>query len=260
MSYILDALKKAERERGIAQIPTLATVHDVHETRRYPLWMLAVAILIFLSTGLWYLTSLQKEPIHTSESVPDRATGQQNRPESGMNDFPASTIDTTPRQSYSTESPQSRASDSYPAPQADRTVTGTASGMSSRSVASAPIPTDDASKGASKITRSTRRSASPPAEEPFPTDSFQQPGGPPASHTPSDTGTQKTDLMKALEGMQISILLYSEIPAERLVFINGIKYAEGDTINGVYLLENISPDGAVLSYGGERTSLKLKSD
>jgi len=41
MSYILDALKKAERERGIRRVPTLMTVHDGQEVQRNRLWAIA---------------------------------------------------------------------------------------------------------------------------------------------------------------------------------------------------------------------------
>ncbi len=56
--------------------------------------------------------------------------------------------------------------------------------------------------------------------------------------------------------MTMSIHFFSENKAERLVFINGKKYIEGDYVEGIYLLESITPEGAVLSYEGERAVLK----
>ncbi len=66
-------------------------------------------------------------------------------------------------------------------------------------------------------------------------------------------------LSKALDGMKLSILMYSDDPAERLVFINGVKYREGDYVEGLYLLERITPEGAVLSHQGEHKLLGLGS-
>jgi len=44
MSYILDALRKAERDRQVARIPTLATAHGGADVfRRSPWLWLAVA-------------------------------------------------------------------------------------------------------------------------------------------------------------------------------------------------------------------------
>ena len=39
MSYILDALRKAERERGIRQVPTLMTDHAPRDANRQRLWI-----------------------------------------------------------------------------------------------------------------------------------------------------------------------------------------------------------------------------
>jgi hypothetical protein len=55
--------------------------------------------------------------------------------------------------------------------------------------------------------------------------------------------------------MNLTVLLYSDTPADRIVFINGRKYVEGDHIDGKYLLESITLEGAVLSYQGEQAVL-----
>lgn len=70
------------------------------------------------------------------------------------------------------------------------------------------------------------------------------------------SGEKPQSLQEAMDGMTMSILFYSENKAERLVFINGRKYVEGDTIDGRYLLESITPEGAVLSCEGERAILR----
>jgi hypothetical protein len=53
--------------------------------------------------------------------------------------------------------------------------------------------------------------------------------------------------------------MYAESKEERMVFINGSKYHEGEYIDGLYLLEKITEDGALLSYQGERALLQPKS-
>jgi general secretion pathway protein B len=62
-------------------------------------------------------------------------------------------------------------------------------------------------------------------------------------------------LREAAEKMNLSILVYDEAKTGRLVFIDGRKYVEGDSINGLYLIESITPDGAVLSHKGEKVLL-----
>ena len=56
--------------------------------------------------------------------------------------------------------------------------------------------------------------------------------------------------------MRLQMVVYSDVPAERLVFINGQKYIEGQTVDGKLVVESILPDAAVLSYQGQRFTLR----
>ena len=64
---------------------------------------------------------------------------------------------------------------------------------------------------------------------------------------------------EAMATMNMTILMYAEAGSERMVFINDRKYTEGDYVDGRFLLESITPEGAVLSYEGERITLRPKS-
>ena len=77
-----------------------------------------------------------------------------------------------------------------------------------------------------------------------------------AAEVPKD---KPVTLKEVLNEMTLSILLYDEDKAERMVFINGRKYVEGDLVESAYLLENITLEGAVLSYRGERALLRPKA-
>jgi Type II secretion system protein B len=59
--------------------------------------------------------------------------------------------------------------------------------------------------------------------------------------------------------LRLQFLVYSEVPSERLVFINNRKYLEGQSIEGDVAVERITPEGAVLSYHGERFVLRAES-
>jgi type II secretory pathway component PulC len=63
---------------------------------------------------------------------------------------------------------------------------------------------------------------------------------------------------QTLPRLTLDVLVYSEVPAERLVFINGRKYVEGQTLDGDAVLEQITPDGAVLQHQGRRIVLRPK--
>ena len=58
--------------------------------------------------------------------------------------------------------------------------------------------------------------------------------------------------------LTLDVLVYSDVPAERLVFINGKKYVEGQTVADDTVLEQITPDGAVLRHEGQRVVLRPK--
>lgn len=56
--------------------------------------------------------------------------------------------------------------------------------------------------------------------------------------------------------LKLQMVVYSDVPSERLVFINNQKYVEGSTIEAGLRIETINPEGAVLSYQGQRFTIR----
>jgi hypothetical protein len=84
------------------------------------------------------------------------------------------------------------------------------------------------------------------------------PGAVPAPGSPPGPGIQELTPTEQ-EGMpklSLQFLVYSEVPSERLVFINNQKYVEGQSVEGKVVVEGILPDGAILSYQGKRFKLR----
>jgi hypothetical protein len=54
------------------------------------------------------------------------------------------------------------------------------------------------------------------------------------------------------------VLVYSEVPAERMVFINGRKYVEGQAVSEEAVVEQITSDGALLRHQGGHLILRPK--
>lgn len=52
--------------------------------------------------------------------------------------------------------------------------------------------------------------------------------------------------------LTLQVLVYAEAPAQRMVFIDGKRYAEGDLIDAETSLERINADGVVVRRGGQR--------
>ena len=56
--------------------------------------------------------------------------------------------------------------------------------------------------------------------------------------------------------LKVTVHVWAERPAERLVFVNGRKYVQGDRIEDKFVLEEITPEGAMVSYEGRRSLLR----
>jgi hypothetical protein len=53
--------------------------------------------------------------------------------------------------------------------------------------------------------------------------------------------------------------IYSTVTEERSVYIDNRRYVEGQRVNGLYLLEAITPQGVLLSYQGARALLFMNA-
>ncbi len=63
-------------------------------------------------------------------------------------------------------------------------------------------------------------------------------------------------LHEAMAKMTLDVLVVTEAEAERMVIINGKRYMRGDSVDGRYRIEEITREGAVLSFEGERALLR----
>jgi general secretion pathway protein B len=264
MSYILDALKKAERERGIAKVPTLTTVHDIYEKPRNRSWGILVVVIILSAAGLGFLLYFWTRPAPHVTGSPDFAELKQetgpltldsaNFPDPGETDS-ASGRGKQPQNTASNKSP-------VPAPETaglnvgDQAAPGMARIQNEETLnpslpAKPPAQTDRTLRNTPNLIDETRKLSVGSAGDTGFEDNL-----PFTTNSPSQTSA----LQKAIEEMNITILMFADNPEDRLVFINGRKYVEGDYVDGLYLIESITQDGAILSYGGEKSTLMPKTN
>jgi general secretion pathway protein B len=78
---------------------------------------------------------------------------------------------------------------------------------------------------------------------------------PAASTSPAATSPPSPTAGAVQGGLRLDVHVYSERPADRMVFINNRKYVEGQPVEGGLLLQEITPEGAVLTSGGQRIFL-----
>jgi len=57
--------------------------------------------------------------------------------------------------------------------------------------------------------------------------------------------------------LKLEALIYSDVPAQRMVFINGRRYAEGEMVDGRLRVEEIQEDGVALNDQGRRFTLRV---
>jgi general secretion pathway protein B len=271
MSYILDALKKAERERGITQAPTVMTVHEPRSLPQNGRWIALGALMVLAGAAIWFflysrntnITAPTPSPsgngqpqganVSASRSIQDAVPTNTAEPQ-----YPAQGLPSFPKAGPSNDS---RAA----IPAMGRAISRSSPPSQTESLINSPDAAESdrhmnppAQAGADSRQRG-RESLSTSSAAKTPSQTSPDAGGPTATGATLAASVNKAKpapLKEALAKMSMTILYYSENKAERVVFINNRRYAEGDYVDGIYFLESITLDGAVLSYEGERAVLR----
>lgn len=234
MSFILDALRKSEHERQRQLGPSIAELPVARPSPRVPAWVwIALAGLLAVNVAVvaWFLVREPAAP-PPLPAAPEPAAGP----------VAAAAVAAAPAASSAPAAP----APAEPAAQPD-----SAAGVPAREVrpllseAVAPPPDDAPSF------------AAPAAPDPALLPAAPRPALPPASRPAVDAGVPSIEQLPAqttagLPPLNLDLHIYASQPAQRAVFINGARYREGDALPGGARVQEITPDGAVLSYGGQR--------
>ena len=283
MSYILDALRKAERDRHVSRVPTLATAHGSADLLRRPHWVWAAVAGALALGGAITFTLVRTPPTRPD---PVRTVVAPAPPAPALPVAP-STVSPPPADPLP-PAPLERALGPRPAP-----APGVAPGPAVEHPSAGPRVTPAApstkvaptgSPGPAPVTPGVPAqpaaaapvaAAAPPAPravvEPVPriaqTPTNSDPVAPstadpvPAS-PPPEGGVRAPAAAPAPTSppsrLTLDVLVYSDDPVGRLVFINGKKYLEGQTVEGDTIVEQITQEGAVLRQGGQRIVLRPK--
>ena len=237
MSYILDALKKAERERELTKIPTIETVHEYPPKKRKGVWIaagcgvicLAVAGMLFFLLSTKYPdipTAMSEYPVQGSETQGSADTIQDAFATEAMN-VPIEAVSETEfvyEFGWQEDEDQGIGVTTVPAVAAMKTETMFES-------------------------LSVHDNATSFMIEPTKTD---------ASNLKSQVSSGPLQSLREIAAsMRMTIHVYSDTVDKRMVYINGIKYTEGDFMEHNCVLESITPDGAVLRRGEETIYLRF---
>jgi hypothetical protein len=102
--------------------------------------------------------------------------------------------------------------------------------------------------------------AAPPvavAPAPSATPSRPRSGTPTIQATPAPGPAPRPPASPETAALRLEALIYADAPAERMVFINGRRYREGDSIDGRLRIDEIREDGVELSDQGRRFTLRV---
>jgi len=226
MSYILDALTKAaqQRERQVPVVQRLLSAAPVRGAswarepgRLAPVLAVSVGLLA-VALVLWLRSAPAPAPL-------EPATPSASAPRAPSVEIARPVkVEPSPRPEIPTVKPA-------PVEREASAVTPTVTPKPQAPVAPAPA---------------TR----PPAAvvQPAPSGVAVAPVAPPATAPP--TPAEKAAL-------KLEALIYSDVPAQRMVFINGRRYSEGEMVDGRLRVEEIQEDGVALSDQGRRFTLRV---
>lgn len=237
MSYILDALRKSQQARQPGTAPRTGAVHNISLAPPVSGWWLALGIVLLFGLLVAAYLFWRSTVGNLSSPPPEPVTSETNEPVAAA---PASApVPTTP---VAVGKP-------VPAPEAPAKKTIPVADLAEQ--AKVPVPIAPPKKVATA--RPEKKSVASRRPETGKTTA--------AAAVPlimDDTPLLQQmpqDFQRALPSLAVTIHVYSQEESQRILFINNREYRKGSQIEGGIRVEDIVPDGAVLSYRGERFKL-----
>lgn len=248
MSYILDALRKADRERKLGKTPRpeeVAGTEAPADARRLWPWLLCANAVLLLGLLLWLLLSSGDPP-------GDRETTVAAVVETAAEGAPEDTVTTQAAEAQATD-----AEDRSPLgpPVADVSefddfeLPEPLSGQQPESESQARPSAGDAPSIEAAMAPDV---VAEPEPAPAVTKPVTRPPPKPAAETLQQLREMPSDFRREVPDLRINTHFYSEQASRRFVLINLQKYREGDRLDEGPEVIAIRPDGVELAYRGER--------
>lgn len=281
MSYILDALRKSDQQRRRSGAPTLLQGQVEAAAPKQPaliLYALMALVLLGAGVGIGWLRPWQELPTATApvasgaqpsdtrrSPAPAAQAGaapgsqpqhdvQTSAPAMQSNAVPAQPLAATPAPAPAPAKAQAQGAAATASAKADtppRTIAPPAPAM-------VPAPGKVQAPSAAGATPAMPAppprtiAAAPKKVEPLVQDQPARGGGVVAASAPEVVAMAELPvaIQQELPPMSISVHAYSSKPGERLVGINGRLLHEGEFAAPGLKLEQVTPEGMILSYKG----------
>ncbi|MCR4300579.1 MAG: general secretion pathway protein GspB [Sulfuricaulis sp.] len=233
MSYILDALRKSQQARQPGTKPRTGAVHNISLPLPLSGWWLALGIVLLLALFTIALFLWRS----TVGSLPDPS----------VEPAPSEPVATAPTPEPATpavvqESPA-------PSPVVAKQIIPV---FDLSKQAKVPVPAPPPKKA--KAVRTEKKPVTTQRVEANKT-SVATAAIPLATDNTPLLQEMPQDFQRALPPLAVTIHVYSHDQSQRILFINNREYRQGSEIEGEIRVEDIVPDGAVLSFRGERFKL-----
>jgi general secretion pathway protein B len=263
MSYILDALKKSEKERKRGSVPDIMTVQDIQMsgTQKRPLWILLILVVLLLNAAVlfWVSPWKSKKPQTVSDSTSDKriVAKDQNTSSHVLSKTDNDKVSTN--QYGKTKKIQLAdskiSSDKKNAPQQSKKVN--ARNDLKKDIKEKPkaMPETKIKHETFSTTPRKKEEASDVASEANPDDNHLPL---PLPNKIYHMGELPQSIQQKLPAFAISTFLYSEDPGSRSVRINGQMMREGQYLSAGLKLEEIIQNGMIFSYQNYRFQVGLK--
>ena len=211
MSYILDALKKSEQERGRGSAPGVQTLHSSglnYHSKKTQLWpyILLAAVFINLAALLYFIMNRSD----TGMAVQPQAIANETAPET------APPMQTATIQKTATSTPDDIRSEAI-----------VYKPVSMPGAANSPVEAQPQASRAEAVAPSTTGQSIVEMDElPF-------------------------DVLQHIPALEFSAHVYSSNPVQRSIVINGRFMEEGDRVASDLFLSEITRDGAIFDFQGQ---------
>lgn len=262
MSFILKALKQAQESRSIDGTPVTAATQRVRSgerPRQIPWRWIAAAALVLNGLVLLLVLFLPRfgsqapPPTLPPAAAPTIATSPPPPVVS-----PPPTVTATPAPTVGVQSPPAA-----PAPTIAARPPAALAQPPARSpaiLAPRPKPVEPA-RQPTVASRAPERASIEPAERPSgdrPAPVAPQSSPPPAAAAvpPPATPEIGPELRDAMEKFKLEVLVWAADPRDRMVFLSGRKFVEGQSLDGKVVVERINDDSITLGYQGQRVRVK----
>lgn len=222
MSYILEALKKAEHEREIGQVPRIDSEHEPASARVSSRWVMLVVLVLLVNAGL--LLALFWPDGSTKEAEPVAVAPPATLP--GIDNV-AAVPEVTDEAGMLSERRETVVAHATPVTR--------------------PTPVSPPSAvvmPAETVMHRTPAVVSPVTPAPV---APQQ-----TENLPVWPQVPEFIFRRLSGGLRLDVLVYSDLPEDRFVLVNLQKYREGEQLQEGPLLDAITPDGIVLSLQGQK--------